>query len=147
MERQKKQAVTTGRRYASVREMLVGEGAPASVIKQYDALSVQAFRHTLKSQPEFFGPIKAGLQCFDVRQNDRDFQIGDEILLREFAPCAKCGGLGHYSGKDRKMPCHCKQPHGDYTGQECLVRIKYILFGGDRRVIIANWCVLGLEQV
>jgi hypothetical protein len=42
--------------------------------------------HYLKCWPEFFGEIFAGRKRHDLRRNDREFQVGDMIVLREFDP-------------------------------------------------------------
>ncbi|WP_165126886.1 DUF3850 domain-containing protein [Bradyrhizobium sp. 6(2017)] len=43
--------------------------------------------HVLKCWPQFFSEIKAGRKRHDLRRsNDRHFQVGDRILLREFDP-------------------------------------------------------------
>jgi len=42
--------------------------------------------HELKCWPEYFQATWNGKKFFEVRRNDRDFQVGDEIVLREFNP-------------------------------------------------------------
>ncbi len=42
--------------------------------------------HDLKINPNYLDRILAGTKLFEVRKNDRDFQAGDEILFREYAP-------------------------------------------------------------
>jgi hypothetical protein len=43
--------------------------------------------HTLKSWPQFFEAILGGSKTHDLRRaDDRDFRVGDSILLREFPP-------------------------------------------------------------
>lgn len=45
--------------------------------------------HDLKSWPRFFRPIVDGIRTHELRRNDRDFQIGDILLLREWDPNAE----------------------------------------------------------
>ncbi|WP_454151496.1 DUF3850 domain-containing protein [Microbacterium lacticum] len=45
--------------------------------------------HELKSWPEFFGPLSAGVRTHELRRNDRDYQIGDQLLLKEYLPDAE----------------------------------------------------------
>jgi Domain of unknown function (DUF3850) len=51
--------------------------------------------HELKSWPEFFEPVASGVKSFELRKNDRNFQVGDELRLREYDPVKK-----HYTGRD-----------------------------------------------
>jgi ribosomal protein S17 len=45
--------------------------------------------HNLKVHPQYFREIKAGRKNWELRLNDRDFQIGDYLYLREFDPESK----------------------------------------------------------
>ncbi|MGH1816612.1 DUF3850 domain-containing protein [Enterococcus casseliflavus] len=58
--------------------------------------------HNLKILPEYFEAVVSGKKTFEVRKNDRDFQVGDEVLLEEFTL------------------------FGGYTGARALVKITYI---------------------
>lgn len=40
--------------------------------------------HHLKILPEYFEPVRYGLKTFEIRKNDRDFQVGDTLLLKEY---------------------------------------------------------------
>jgi len=40
--------------------------------------------HELKTIPPYFGMVVAGRKHFEFRKNDRDFRIGDIILLKEY---------------------------------------------------------------
>lgn len=51
-------------------------------------------RHDLKTWPEFFADLMAGNKPFELRKNDRDFQVGDELCLHEYDPATKA-----YSGR------------------------------------------------
>jgi hypothetical protein len=42
--------------------------------------------HHLKSWPQFFGPIRDGSRTHELRRNDRDFAVGDLLVLHEFDP-------------------------------------------------------------
>lgn len=42
--------------------------------------------HILKIWPKYFGPIKQGDKTFEVRKNDRNYQVGDCVVLREYNP-------------------------------------------------------------
>lgn len=62
--------------------------------------------HELKVDREYFMPIMQGKKTFEVRKNDRDFQIGDFLALNETE----------------------KTPGGvNYTGDAVLAVVNYIL--------------------
>lgn len=41
--------------------------------------------HELKAVNPFFTDVWKGIKKFEVRFNDRDYQIGDQLLLREYS--------------------------------------------------------------
>ena len=42
--------------------------------------------HKLKAWPEHFKPMMFGKKSFEVRINDRDFNVGDYLFLEEWDP-------------------------------------------------------------
>ena len=40
--------------------------------------------HNLKIKPEYFRNIVAGVKNFEIRKNDRDFHVGDILVLEEY---------------------------------------------------------------
>lgn len=47
--------------------------------------------HDLKIAPEHFAPVYAGVKTAELRNNDRDYKVGDLLKLREFSE-------GEYTG-------------------------------------------------
>ena len=77
--------------------------------------------HDLKCDPEYFQAVKDGRKPFEVRNNDRDFHVGDYINLREY---------------DRVKQC--------YTG-EVILKIKITFVLKDYPALVDGFVVLGLE--
>ena len=42
--------------------------------------------HKLKTWPIFFDAVETGHKRFEIRNNDRQFQIGDLVILQEYDP-------------------------------------------------------------
>lgn len=40
--------------------------------------------HYLKTVQPYFSEVKKGTKTFEVRKNDRNFSVGDEVCLREY---------------------------------------------------------------
>jgi len=62
--------------------------------------------HNLKCWPEFFEKLMTGEKTFDIRLNDRDYQVGDTVKMREYNPDTR-----------------------EYTGRGMDFNIKYITKG------------------
>lgn len=63
--------------------------------------------HELKIRPEYFDAVRNRIKTFEVRKNDRNYQVGDWLKLREYDPTKE-----------------------EYTGSELMVFVSYILKGG-----------------
>lgn len=53
--------------------------------------------HDLKILPEYFEQVRTGQKTFEIRKNDRDFQPGDTVALREYQQFSPT--QGSYTGK------------------------------------------------
>ena len=42
--------------------------------------------HKLKTHPEYFEAVLQGRKNFEIRQNDRNFKVGDWLELHEYDP-------------------------------------------------------------
>ena len=45
--------------------------------------------HELKCWPEHFAAVELGSKSFEIRLNDRNYAVGDMLLLREWCPQAR----------------------------------------------------------
>lgn len=78
--------------------------------------------HELKCIPPFFEDVHSGAKPFELRRDDRDYRVGDTLLLREWRPDWK-----------------------DYTGRICRKRVTYKLEGGQYG-LASDVVVLGLSR-
>lgn len=65
--------------YEAVREEIISENKAIRT-----ASSGEPRTHYLKSWPEFFQDMANGRKSFDVRYNDRDYRVGDAIVISEW---------------------------------------------------------------
>ncbi len=75
--------------------------------------------HALKTEPKHYAAQKAMIKPFEVRKNDRDFQVGDILALNEWE-------------------------NGKYTGNAVLREITYIL--DDTEYCKEGFVILGVVQ-
>jgi len=52
--------------------------------------------HSLKTWSRYYKEVVGGRKKFEIRNNDRDFQVGDRVILREWLPRAK-----RYTARER----------------------------------------------
>ena len=96
--------------------------------------------HELKSWPEFFNSVMDGSKTFEIRNNDRHFQVGDRLILKEFEPCKRCNGTGwkRWDAWDSGQ-CSCDKPYGKFTGRWVLVQVRYITdFGQPKDQVVMS---------
>lgn len=75
--------------------------------------------HELKIRQEYFNEVQSHNKQFELRKDDRDYRVGDWVLLKEFE-------------------------NGDYTGRECgLFGIKYILRNCSEYGLADGYCIIG----
>lgn len=77
--------------------------------------------HELKTWPEYFQAVLTGLKTFEVRENDRDFQVGDVLRLREYEPIPMT-----------------------YTGRECFRTVTYVAKASNLIRLPTHDVILGL---
>jgi hypothetical protein len=78
--------------------------------------------HALKCWPEFFSAVLDGSKPFEIRKNDRGFEVGDTLLLQEWSPSKE-----------------------EYTGRSLTARISYVL--NTRPWVPRGTAALGLTDV
>jgi|GEM_PF-2195460 len=74
------------------------------------AMQVQISReakHDLKTLPPYFEDVLSEKKSFELRINDRDFQVGDTFLLREYENGAYTGRW--YTGVISYVLKNCKE--------------------------------------
>jgi hypothetical protein len=97
--------------------------------------------HELKIAPQFFKQVLDGSKRYEVRKNDRNFAVGDEIVLKEYQTITPPPEFG------------CSMPEEYcYTGREWRGRIVSVLPlecvpGFRTQLDDEPWVVLGIEEV
>lgn len=79
--------------------------------------------HTLKTHPGPFAAVRAGTKRHEYRINDRGFDEGDIIVLREWS-----------------------EDYGTFTGQEERVRVTYISTGPDWGIPV-GYAVMSIRKL
>jgi len=77
--------------------------------------------HSLKTWPEYFNEVFLDHKHFEVRKNDRDFKIGDIVILKEW-----------------------NNEEQAYTGREIARIVQYVLHGGQFG-IEDGFCVMSIQ--
>lgn len=77
--------------------------------------------HELKILPEYYNAVQCGVKNFELRKDDRDYQVGDWLVLREW--------------KD-----------GEYTGKATGREIRYILRDAQEYGLMKGYCIIGLQE-
>lgn len=78
--------------------------------------------HNLKTWTPFFNDIKSGVKQFEVRKNDRDYEVGDTLILEDFDPVTE-----------------------KYTGAWMPKLVTYKL--DDERFVKEGYVVLGIKDI
>jgi len=78
--------------------------------------------HPLKTWPPYFEALLSGAKTFEVRKNDRNYAVGDTLLLREWS--AEEG----------------------YSGRKLRFKVNYIMHG-DNFGVEDGYCVMALAKI
>lgn len=85
--------------------------------------------HELKTNPDVFNAVKTGQKTFEIRLDDRGYEVGDQLLLKQTL----------HTGEQMKagMPL-------EYTGSTFGARITHIL-RGPIYGLQAGWVILSFR--
>lgn len=85
--------------------------------------------HELKTTQPFFERVWTGEKPFELRRNDRGYQVGDLLILREYVPPT--------------LPLPLLM--GTYTGRRIHAQVTYVLTGIVDGFDLADRAILGLR--
>ena len=76
--------------------------------------------HELKILPEYYDAVALKTKTFEIRKNDRNFHVGDELILKEW-------------------------DGGNYTGRELRRYVSYILFDWQAG-LKDGYCIMSIKS-
>lgn len=77
--------------------------------------------HELKILPQYFKSVVHKEKWFEIRKNDRDYHVGDKLILREYE-------------------------NGEYTGSSVDRWVIYVHHGTGEFGLEKGYCILGLTD-
>lgn len=86
--------------------------------------------HELKTDPLVFAAVASGAKTHEIRLNDRDYQVGDVLQLRE---TAASGADMRFSPKAYPLT---------YTGRQALREVSHVQTGYG---LLDDWCILSFK--
>lgn len=87
-------------------------------------------RHELKTDGDVFRDVWQGNKNFEIRKNDRNFQVGDTLLLQETV------STGEEMASGASL---------EYTGYDIEVTVTYILHGPIYG-LMDGWCIMAIAK-
>lgn len=112
--------------------------------------------HHLKTWPKYFKALLDGGKTFELRNNDRNFAVGDILVLKEFKPCRYCDGdgmvsikihyrlAGHTQTVGVKACSKCRFKGGTYTGRKVKREVTHILVGPSFG-LLKGYCIMSVR--
>lgn len=88
--------------------------------------------HELKVLDTFYPSLLDMSKPFEMRKNDRGYEVGDTCIFKEMI--WDCGTLG----EDRQF---------DYTGHKCVRHVSYVLTHEMWNAVPEGFVILGLKEV
>ena|SRR3990167_2974124 len=93
--------------------------------------------HDLKVWPKHYQGLVSGDKRFEIRRDDRGFQVGDVLHLQEWKPTIVDGVWNS---------------RGEYTGRELHATVTYIIRGGEQLAseqpylnLHAGWVIMSIK--
>ena len=96
-------------------------------------------KHYLKTWPQFYKEVEAGNKTFELRKNDRDYKVGDVLVLQEYNPDKKGFGLSFGC-----IGAYLAKYTVGYTGNEVEKTVTYVL-KGPCFGLEENYVIMGLK--
>jgi hypothetical protein len=94
--------------------------------------------HSLKTWPEMFQHVWTGAKPFEYRQDDRDYQVGDLLLLREYSPvCVTCGSASPGTCDDGCTP-------EGYLNRVIMARATFVMRHSHWK-LQPGYCIIGIR--
>ena len=93
--------------------------------------------HELKIKEEYYKEVALGRKTFELRKNDRDYQVGDLIKFNDALFVREC------KIANDKYLAEEYYPHP----RETLFQITYILKDVPEYGLDKDYCILGIKQV
>lgn len=82
--------------------------------------------HKLKILPQYFETVKEGAKTFEIRKDDRDYKVGDTLILKEYRPLLNI--------------------ENRFSGEEIKKEISYVLKDCSDYGLEDGYCILGLKE-
>ena len=74
--------------------------------------------HEIKILPKYYDAVISNIKHFELRKDDRDYQVGDFVVLKEWE-------------------------NGEYTGRDTRFKIEHILRDCAEYGLMDGYCILG----
>lgn len=104
--------------------------------------------HILKTRTDPFRALESGAKRFEFRKNDRQFQVGDILVLRMYDPnfhgYSTGGGRAVSSDHGAAFGAYILDANGKF--REMRMRVTYVLTDG-RFGVPEGFCVMSLDPV
>ena len=107
--------------------------------------------HELKIKYEYLKEVQAGRKTFELRKNDRDYQVGDLIKFNCIDGDYQVGDLIKFNCIDGdrliKVPAGYAMSNDCFLEEDTLYKITYILKDVPEYGLDSDYCILGIKKV